>query len=397
MLLALCTGASVFAQINYEKGHFFTLQNEKVTCFIKNVDWLNNPSSFDYKLSEDGDVLTASTDNVSEFSVADYTYIRYAGPIDRAGNLLSNLSNVRNPEFNDENLFLRVMVNGDAKLYSYIDGNLTRYFFKTSDGAIEPLVYKKYYKTSLIVAENNQFRQQLSNALACDDISQGAISSVGYRKKDLINLFKQYNSCISGDYSEEKKTKKKGYFKLNIRPGVTMNTFRIRRLIQLVDFGPYEYDTGNIIGYQMGAELEYVLPFNKNKWSIIVEPLYNSFNSEAAAQTAVPEIARINYKTFELPIGLRHYFYLGNKGKIFINGSYTLIFDLNSEFATSRFGSSFGSRGANQSFGIGFNYNDRYSIEGRIDTKRSGGFFQATRNRVAEVSSFSIILGVNLF
>ena len=40
------------AQISFEKGYYIDNSNQKVDCLIKNVDWKNNPTSFEYKLSD---------------------------------------------------------------------------------------------------------------------------------------------------------------------------------------------------------------------------------------------------------------------------------------------------------------------------------------------------------
>ena len=156
----------------------------------------------------------------------------------------------------------------------------------------------------------------------------------------------------------------------------------------------YQFDFGVATGYQWGIEIEYILPFKNNKWSVIIEPTFNNFSSNAVSTDRVPEMVDLNYKTFELPVGIRHYFFLNDKSKLFLNASYVLIFDTGSELTTFRNGFEF-SRGTNTSYGLGFNYNDKYSIEGRYDTDR-GNLFPLSNNFISQFTGFSIILGVNI-
>jgi hypothetical protein len=48
----------VHSQIVFESGYFINDHNQKIECFIKDVDWQFNPYKFDYKLSETSEVQT---------------------------------------------------------------------------------------------------------------------------------------------------------------------------------------------------------------------------------------------------------------------------------------------------------------------------------------------------
>lgn len=63
-LLAVCYTFHASAQIRFEPGYFIDTANQKTECFIKNVDWKNNPTRFDYKLSENGELKTAEISKV---------------------------------------------------------------------------------------------------------------------------------------------------------------------------------------------------------------------------------------------------------------------------------------------------------------------------------------------
>jgi len=381
------------AQITFEKGYFIGNNGNKTTCLIRNIDWLNNPTEFEYKLSENARPNTATIGTVSEFGVANTVFKRFTVDIDRSSQQVGKLDTKRNPEFNEETLFLKVMITGDYNLYSYIDGNLSVFFYDGKNQHISQLVFKKYLTDRDKIGINNMYQQQLSNSLECNTIQPRDFENLDYTGDDLSDLFTKYNTCKGYDYTSEKTTANKGKMNLYLRAGVNINSFKIPSR-GITNPSPNEFDFGQIIGFQIGTELEYVFGFNKNKWAVILEPTYNNFESESTSLNYNPETVTLKYSTLELPVGIRHYFFLNDKSRIFINGSYVFIFDMNSEFTTSRTGFDF-TEGTNISFGLGYNFDGKYSIEGRLDTKRDN-IFPDSNGFKTDFTSFSIILGINI-
>src|SRR5690606_2810585 len=119
--------------------------DQKIECLIKNIAWSRNPKGFQYKLTADGEISNATLETVKEFRVAGAAkYVRANVKIDRSPKSLSNLSPDRNPIFKEELLFLKVVVEGKATLYSYEDATLSRFFYKIPDNEISQLAYKMY-------------------------------------------------------------------------------------------------------------------------------------------------------------------------------------------------------------------------------------------------------------
>ena len=82
---ALLVPFLVLGQINFEPGYFIDNDQDKVSCFIKNEDWLNNPTTFTYKLSENGNIQEATISEVKEFTVfGGKSYIRKQVPIENS-------------------------------------------------------------------------------------------------------------------------------------------------------------------------------------------------------------------------------------------------------------------------------------------------------------------------
>src|SRR5690606_26374479 len=104
--------------------------------------------------------------------------------------------------------------------------------------------------------------------------------------------------------------------------------------------------------------------------------------------------------SIELPIGVRHFFYLNDNSKIFANLS--AIFDIQNKSSLEIFrndGSKFDEfeikTSYNFALGIGYKHADRYSVELRYHTSREilGGYVHFG----ADYNTTSLIFGCSLF
>ncbi len=195
LLIALFTilCAESYSQIIFENGYFIDESNNKIECLIKNVDWKNNPTEFEYKFSQNDTVHKATFKTVKEFGIYNVSkYIRAKTNIDKSSEQIDKMSSERNPNFQEELLFLKVLIEGKASLFLYIDGNLTRFFYKLNDSEIQQLVYKRYLIDDTIL-ENNSFKQELFLKLKCEEIVLNDIKNLRYSNRDLEKLFIKYN------------------------------------------------------------------------------------------------------------------------------------------------------------------------------------------------------------
>lgn len=382
-----------FSQIVFEKGYFIDESNQKIECLIKNVGWRNNPTQFSYKLSPDEEVKTGSLENVIEFGVTNtLRYVRANVKIDRSSSQTRDLTNYRSPKFNEELLFLKVLIDGEASLYHFVDGNLVRFFYNSNDSVITQLVYKKFEKDQQSIGTNNFFRQQLFNDLNCEKNDSEYFERVTYSKKELEKVFVAYNNCKTGTFKRYDTSHKKNQFNLTLRPGLRSSSLSIQNSISR----RRNTDFDNKLSFQLGFEAEFMLSFNRNKWSIIIEPTYQQYKSEKEITT---ETVTVDYESIELPIGVRHYFFLSEKSKVFLNGLYVLDFDLNS---TINFVSNSTDNlleitsSPNLAFGIGYKQNNKYSLEMRYQIPNRGILNQFTFWR-SEYQVISFILGYSIF
>jgi hypothetical protein len=401
LFLTALLSFNCYSQIEFEKGYFIDNEDQKVDVLIRNVDWRSNPSEFEYRLSPDGESKNATLRSVKEFGIYDVVkYIRHTVGIDRSGGNINNLSQDRNPQFNKEEHFLKILVEGKASLYSLQDGNTIRYFYNKDNSEVTQLIFKKYLTPEKDIATNDGYKQQLWNDLKCSAFTRKKVAEVGYKKREMISFFEDYNECHEQDYITYEEKLNRYLFNLSIRPGMNYSSFSIQNSSSSYK----DTDFDKKLGFRLGLEAEFIMPFNKNKWAIIIEPTYQYFKSEQSKETRSVSggilISRIDYKSVELPIGVRHYFYLNDKSKLFLNLSYVTDFASNSTLEFYRQDNSLHSsldvktRG-NIAAGVGFKFKDTFGIELRYNTRREilGDYAYWS----SDYKTVSMILGYSLF
>ena len=367
-----------FSQINFEKGYIIKSNDVKIECLIRNVAWKNNPTSIEYKASENEPTQKITINEMKEFNVGSYKYKRFTTNIDRSSDNLNSMSHSKPFEFTTETLFLKALIEGPISLYGYEDGNLSRYFTSTGTEA-EQLNYKQYIddKTTS-VAENSQFKQQLLNLLKGDNLQIKDFEKLNYKEKELIKLFEKYYGTTN-TYANFKEKQNKSVVNFKAVVGVNFTTAKASNSI--VYNSNYDFDSKAIPN--LGLEIEYILPFNQNKWGIFFNPTYQKY--EQTAQKKYMK-ASFDYSFIDLSFGIRHYFYVSQNSKIFVNAGYTTTLNLDSEFmqGTSELEVS---KSANFFIGTGFNYK-RYSLEARYNFKRN--FLQDYSYWTSEYASYGI-------
>ena len=404
LLLSLFLSLSCFSQITFDSGYFIDNWNQKVECFIKNIDWKNNPTEFEYKIAKNDNPIVATIAEVQEFEVYNFSkYVRAKVKIDRSSEILSELTRFKEPKFVEETLFLRVLIEGKANLYAYDDASLRRYFFSTNEQPIEQLVYKSFLKEGYYMNKNFQFRQQLFTLLKCEVINLPMIEKIEYRKEALIDFFKIYNSCSGVEAKDYDQKPKQDLINLNIRPRIQ----NIGLSIQNASITGNEIIFDKKTSFSLGIEFEMILPINKNKWAIAIEPTFQTYSSDRKINNPNSFLnaynIQIKYSSIDLPLSIRHYMYLNNNSKFFVNLSLSKDFLFNSEinFISTTgvqsviFNATELKSSLNTAFGVGYKFKDKFIAELRLHSKRqiliNNGSWESN------LSSTSLIFGYTLF
>ncbi len=402
LFLVFTISIDTYSQIGYEQGYFIDSIGNKTTCLIKNIDWKNNPEYFEYKRSEDSNIQTATIEMVQEFGVDNFSkYIRATVQIDKSSESVNTLSKNRNPLFEEETVFLKALVEGDASLYEYVSSNLRRYFYRLKTGNIEPLIFKRFKTDDNLVGENNRFRQQLWNDVKCPDFKMSKIQNLNYSKNELTKYFLAYSLCQDQEPTYVIPKNQNKLIHLTLRPRLNKTSLTISDYSTIRDA-----DLGINNNFAFGIEVEFVSNFNKNKWGFAFEPTYQNFNSKISLE--VPNVSggnliiNANYSSIELPVSLRHYFLLNEKSKIFVNVSFIYDIPISSLIEYNRADGSniylreVNSTSINFGYGIGYKYKDKFGLELRQQTTRSLELSNISDGKT-NYNTLSLILGYSIF
>ena len=297
----------LLSQVNFEPGYYIDSTGKKHTTLIKNYDWKNNPNSIEYKDKDSEVSHMLPIVAIREFGIDSQSrYVKVKIKIDRSTDELEKLSPNRNPEFKEEILLLQVLVSGNASLYAYNEANFIRFFYSVDTVTIEQLIFKKFKHVDDYIGENVIFRQQLLTKVNCNKLPLTFFNGIDYERGDLERYFKKHNTCSGG--SEVSFTKKKTRFHLWALPGLNYTSVSIKN----DQFSSNNVTYDKQLGLRLGLMGEIVLPFQKNKWSIIIEGSFQYFNNKKNGSV-------INLKSIEIPIGVRHRFYLNDHLNLFLN------------------------------------------------------------------------------
>ncbi|HKZ37771.1 MAG TPA: outer membrane beta-barrel protein [Chryseolinea sp.] len=390
LIFFLAVSPNTFAQILYENGYFIENNNKRTDCLIKNEDWLKNPSSLKYKIEASNEPLSISIDDLKEFSVTGNKYIRTLTQIDTSSQNLKRLTSSRSPLWCSRELLLKVLVEGKANLYYYDDKDLVLFFFSVDNSPVEQLEYKLYElpfrgdRLSKEVIKNLTFINQLKTKVSCGEVSSRvAVNKIKYSRDFLTDYFIRYNKCSGIEtVNYNLVSPKVKRFNLKFTPGLDFSAAKIQHTTGVENDFPTKK-----LNIRIGIEGEFILPFNKNKWAIFIEPTYQSHKSTDPTE--------ITYSSIELPLGLRHYFHLNENCKLFVNAG--IVFDKPIEYTaklskTATYKSE--ELKINLAAGFGLAYK-RMSIEGRYYSFRTG--LDAYGSYHFDYIKSSIVVGYRIF
>ena len=388
LLLFFCFLLNATAQTGFENGYFINNNGQKTDCLIRNKDWKNNPTEFQYKKSVRGNVLLASIETVIEFGINNKTkYVREQVTIDRSSNNLKTLSEVKKAAYKEEVLFLKVLVEGEANLYHYNEKDLNRFFYSKPDVPITQLVYKRYKVDEQNYGENNRYKQQLITHLQC--YAPLREKEIVYFRKYLVSLFIKYNECKEIDYVEFDTKIKFPKFIFSLKAGLMLNSF------SMASFNKNFVTHDNLIGFKAGFAVEYILPFNNNRWVLQLEPVLQIAQfDKTSPNTLLPEETITNtldLKSIELSGGIKHLFFLNEQAKIFIDAFTVVDFSLVTALTHRNVIYSNTLPLTNFSFGLGYELNDHFNLELRYSTRKN--LLNYNVRYEADFKGLAVILG----
>ncbi|HTE31252.1 MAG TPA: hypothetical protein VK666_12815 [Chryseolinea sp.] len=327
-ILLLNGSETLFSQVKFEKGYFINKDNQQIECLIRNTDSHSTPQSFDYKLMEGDKTSTLINRDTKEVGILGYgRYIRAMVKIDRSNdysNDINELSSKREPDWKDEELFLKVVIDGQAAdLYSYYEKGFSRFFYSLGNSSIEQLIYKPYKTNESAYTYNSSYLNQLNENIKCDPADRQVLRP-DYKEKDLVKYFVQFNACKGSPVAKAVQSVKTRRFSFMIMSGIEHGALQAE-WYQIRTITKFDSKINPFIG----AEFEYTMPFNRNKLSLLLDIQNSHYQSTGKDSVGV---ARVNFNDIETAIGPRYHFFINDNFNFFLNAMVVLDFKTSADY-----------------------------------------------------------------
>jgi hypothetical protein len=318
----------LFAQDEFKKGYYIDNFGIKIEGFIKTSNFRtyndNSFTAFEFKKELNQTIQTIEKANVSAFGAGlEVKYQKRKALIDDVSFFDDN-NNDKNFTVQEKTVFLNVLVEGLATLYSYDGGQGTKYLWTIAgqDEVAKQFLYKQYYKSKTNLAENNTFREQLFNHVKCPNQTFNDFLKVKYEEGELIALFKNYNKCSNSPFVVYENEKEVGVtVNLSLLIGYNIGNF------QVVDWF-YSSNPSSFGMPSIGVDVELLLESQVVAFFVSAEYKHAKVDNTyvETASDLNPSLGRrvftyrLDTAIIDVALGMRWYNHFKNAGSLFIGG-----------------------------------------------------------------------------
>jgi len=387
LFFLLCTTA-LLAQFNFEEGYYINNAGQKVEGYINNADWSNHPKRIVFRPAIDAKSQTFTIDDIREFAIKEgVKYQRFDVEIDQSLRAFMEPDDNPGPVFKRDRVFLRLLVEGAANLYVFVESDQDIFFFNSGTDTPRQLIFKDYLSDSGKKRTNYQFRNQLREQLLCDGIGFERFSKMRYARSPLTELFVDYSNCRNTAPVLYERKKKPTTQYLSLIGGIDVSTLTYSR----AGFGlsSFSQKLEPATGFRIGIAGEIVLPRNNDRWAIFGELSFIRFQTNQ--QTPTRGVFDVDYQAVEIVFAARHNIYFNEKHKLFVNVGLV---------AHAAFGSVFSIEGGSSTeidpaptgaAGIGYRFNEKIGIEFRLSLDRE--LFANDNSESGKFYARSVVMG----
>ena len=385
--------SSLTAQNSYKTGYIIDQQGRRTEVEIYDKDWVSNPEHFRYR-TVDGETQQGDPRTIREFGYQDGSlrYRLFTVDIDQSSTRVTTMSTLPTPEYRAMTVYLEWLVDGEADLFFWKNGNTERLFLRLGEESPDQLVSRSYLKEGGVIDNTNQYRAELLKALDCG-VSRSDVLASSYTRESLADIVHQYNACIGVPTEQQMvRTPRPDRFSLALRLGAEQFWGMIHSDRTNGLGGDYTLD--RTVSPRIGVEAQALLPFGNNRWALYTEAYYHSFNNRAAG----PETAIIDYQSVNVAGGARRYIYLSQSTALFVNAALVLQFPISSSVQfpqrdTDQRKEVPAFRNAPLQAGIGISISDRYQMEFQInETQNVIGHLDSYTSYYTNIKSLGLVL-----
>ncbi|HLV52058.1 MAG TPA: hypothetical protein VKY44_08905 [Flavobacterium sp.] len=192
-ILGVFMAWTLFAQTNFEYGHYIDVAGNKIETEVSELSIDRFPEKIFIRKGSTIEEIDLS--NVSEVKWGTAVFQKkrfYYDPTLRQD--IDKLTEKENFEFVEKTDFVQLLTTGDYKLYQYVENGISTFIYETPEGMLVTLEHKKYLGQNRSVLINTNYVNQLfENAKNPKYGTQNDYSLLKYTIQDLQQYFKEVN------------------------------------------------------------------------------------------------------------------------------------------------------------------------------------------------------------
>lgn len=264
-----------YSQNNFKPCSIILKDGVKKNGLVNYVKTRNTPQEFKFKSSIEAEIEILDSTEVVSVAISDITKFVFRKNIEVSFES-KNLSNTNNNNVKFINKFVEVLVDGEYSLCNYSDNQYEKFYYFGSDLKLNSLKTKMFYgkDEKLMVAE--EYKTVLITNLSNNNLEIiNEIKNTRLNSSDLSKLFYIINKK---DLSILKAKNNDGFLNINLTPDINFMSFKSSN----VDFSKKTL-------FNIGTELEYVLPYYNNLFSIELIPSISIYKNEGVYFNPIPD------------------------------------------------------------------------------------------------------------
>lgn len=304
-----------YSQYRFESGYYISNDGAKTDCLIEKKEWANWSNKF-FNTSINGSVEQIKIADVKEFGIDNkLKFITHETQIEKSLDYIEKLDKSKDFDFNKERVLLKVIVEGDLSLYQYLENNVKKFFYKTTNSDIMQLKYKRYvdenYAPRIVLNTVIEYKNQLEEDAKC---SGNNFSKLNYELSSLKKYIISQNKCSNSEIIFASKRITQTKLAISASVGLNISNLDVQRSGTTF--------TLNSINPSFGIDLDFLIPTITGDLELNFKAHYSSFKIKEDIEFGLSSVreVQVEYSEVLLGIGGGYRFYLDNDKSITLGG-----------------------------------------------------------------------------
>ncbi len=254
--------------------------------------------------------------DVKEFGIDNkLKFITHEVQIEKSLDYIEKLDKSKDFDFNKERVLLKVIIEGDLSLYQYLENNVKKFFYKTTNSDITQLMYKRYvdenYAPRIVLNTVIEYKNQLEENKKCSSYN---FSKLNYELSSLKKYFIGQNKCLNSEIKFVSKRLTQTRLAISASVGLNISNLDVHR--SQTTF------TLNSINPSFGIDLDFLIPTITSDLELNFMAYYSSFKIKEEVEFGLSSVreVQVEYSEVLLGIGSGYRFYLDNDKSISLRG-----------------------------------------------------------------------------